>query len=566
MTRAKTHRILLISALATLMLLGGFVPALTVRGYTHYTIPQIQGTGWTTPFAWQYIETYGIVTADYQWEDKRGFFLQDPIGDGNPDTSDGIFVYERYDFDVNVGDEIIIAGRAREYYDLTQLDRVQYVDIVSTGNPLPDPISLDPPSDNDASDAYYEKLEGMLVSIPDMRITDANNQYGETAGCRIYHDIDRVFENDPEMGMLIFTDDGGGYDLDVRTGWLVYDVVGPLDYTFDDYKVLPASDSDPRIVPKESGMGIGRGRANTKGISIATYNMYNFFSYYSNFETQKAKHAYAIRHYFREPDLLALQEVHNRFVLEELVATAPIKVTYGIVHIDCPDDRGIDVALLYNTEKFNVISYELRQTHTYLNDGYGPEEDLSYPLPTGANHLFSRPPLVVHLEVLGKKGDNQDLWVIANHFKSKSVYEPYYADTLPRRIEQAEWVSGLVDEIQVSDPNAKVFVVGDLNDFEYSVPIGILEAGGLHDLMLDIEKASRYTYNYRGYSQVLDHILVTPSLECAITEVMVVHFNLDYPFSSYEHDPSLGLCASDHDAVLVGFVITNGGPSISYLR
>ena len=152
MTRRKTHRILILSVLATLMLLGGFVPALTVRAvYPQVSISEIQGDYWYSPYHGDIVETYGIVTADYQDEEKGGFFLQDPVGDGDPDTSDGIFVYEHWSFDVDVGDEIIIAGEVDEYYSLTELEWVKYVTVLSKGNSLPEPVSLDPPSHNDDS-------------------------------------------------------------------------------------------------------------------------------------------------------------------------------------------------------------------------------------------------------------------------------------------------------------------------------------------------------------------------------------------------------------------------------
>ncbi len=556
MTRANNKRLFVVGVVIGLIFLGGLSPALNmVSATSEYTIMQIQGDSWESPYEGMNVWTTGVVTADYVQESQRGYFIQDPTGDGNPDTSDGIFVYERY-HQVDVGDFVRVRGWINEYYNLTEISESETV-ILSSGNPIPEPIELDPPSDDNDSDVYYEKLEGMLVTIPDMQVIDACNQYDETAGCRIYHNIDRVFEDDEEKGMIIVVDDAGGFDLIARPGNLVYGLTGPLDYTFSDYKVIPPRNSKPKIIPKQSssGIGIGQGRAEVKGLSIATYNMYNFFSYYDNFETQKAKHAQAIHRYFREPDILVLEEVHNSLVLEELVATAPIKVDYGIVHVDGPDEREIDVAVLYNTEKINLINFAVRQTCTDLDDGYGPGYDPNFPCDPGFNPLFSRPPLVVHFEVLGKKGASTELWVIANHFKSKSVYEPYFADTLPRRIEQAEWVSSLVDEIQEGDPEAKVIVAGDLNDFEYSDPIGVLEAGGLRALIWDVEKENRYTYNYLGYSQVLDHILITPSLEEAYSEVFIVHFNLDFPFPLYRDDTSLGLCSSDHDAIVAGFRI-----------
>ena len=62
-------------------------------------IGEIQGDGWSTPYYGVEVQTTGIVTANYRSypATKRGFFVQDPVGDGNPDTSDGIFVYDRYE-------------------------------------------------------------------------------------------------------------------------------------------------------------------------------------------------------------------------------------------------------------------------------------------------------------------------------------------------------------------------------------------------------------------------------------------------------------------------------------
>lgn len=555
MTQAKNFRLIFTCLAIGLICFGGLSPFFNlVSAYPQYTIMEIQGDSWSSPLRNERVEVEGVVTADYQHESASGFWIQDPVGDGNPATSDGIFVYER-SHDVNVGDFVHVGGRVTEWYGLTEISEY-WTDVLSSGNALPEPVELDPPSNDYESDVYYESLEGMLVTIPDMRVIDACNQYDETAGCRIYHNLDRVFEDQEEKGMIMMVDDAGGFDLIARPGNLVFGLTGPLDYTFSDYKVIPPRDATPKIIPKQSssGIGIGQGRAEVKGLSIATYNMYNFFSYYDNFETQKLKHAQVIRDYFREPDILVLQEVHDLWVLEQLVATAPITVNYGIVHVDGPDSRGIDVAVLYNSEKINMIDFEVRQTCTDLDDGYGPGYDPNFPCEPGFNPLFSRPPLVVQFEVPGKKGASTELWVIANHFKSKSVYGTM-ADTTPRRIKQAEWVSGLVDEIQEGDPDAKVIVAGDLNDFEYSDPIGILEAGGLRALIWEVEKENRYTYTYLGYSQVLDHILITPSLEEAYSEVFVVHFNLDFPFPLYRDDTSLGLCSSDHDAIVAGFRI-----------
>ena len=84
-------------------------------------------------------------------------------------------------------------------------------------------------------------------------------------------------------------------------------------------------------------------------------------------------------------------------------------------------------------------------------------------------------------------------------------------------------------------------VLGDLNDFEFSEPVKILESAGLEDLILRAAKQDRYSYVYLGSSQVLDHILVSRAL-AGEAEVDPVHLNSDFPAADR---------ASDHDPVLV---------------
>jgi predicted extracellular nuclease len=522
------------------------------------SISEIQGDGFESPYVGQYVQTTGIVTADFQGESKRGFFLQDPNGDDNPATSDGIFIYDRWPY-VDVGDELLVKGYVSEYYGLTEF-YYPYYTIVSSDNPIPAPIELNPPFDDYDSDVYYEALECMLVSVSDMKVVEGTNGYGECAGVVEDLNIERVFEDDPAgTGELIFTDDASGVYIDAWSGNLIKGLWGPLDYTYDEYKILPVE--SPEVIQKGAGIKIGGPRIGKGDFSIATYNMYNLFDENDDpgkedpvdsawwVDKSLSKHAYAIENYLMAPDLIAVQEVEKIEMLQRL-ANDYLVTEYGVVLIDGPDNRGIDVGLLYRVDRVTVLSAEARQTCTTLNDAYGPGTDPNFPCPEGTNPLFSRPPLVVNVEVTNT-GEN--LWLIINHFKSKGVYEPYYADPTPRRIEQAEWVSGLVDEIQTSEPNANVIVIGDLNDFEDSEPIQTLVNGGLSNLVLEVEKEKRYTYIYRGVSEVLDHILITPSLETSFDEAMVVHFNPDFPYFVYAYNKYIGIRSTDHDILLTIF-------------
>jgi predicted extracellular nuclease len=539
-----------------------------------YTIPEIQGDGFVnTMDPDTYIDTYGVVTADYQDEGKRGFFVQDVEGDGNPATSDGIFCYQ-YAWNVEVGDYVKLSGKVSEYYGMTQMYK-PYTTIISHDNPLPEPVELNPPFDDYASDVYYEALEGMLVSVDRMRAVAGTNQYGEAAGVRSDLGIKRVFQDDPAgTGEIIFTDDAGGCLVSARTGNTIVGLVGPLDYSYDEYKVLPSADNPPQVLSEwwaESDWVWPKGLR--WGFTVATYNMYNLFDEFDadgkddptyldteDVEFMLTKHAVAIRELLRVPDLIAVQEVENLEVLERLTQTDPIAGIYGAVLVDGPDARGIDVGLLYRLDRVEVISFEARQTCTDLPDEYGPGTDPNFPCEEGFNPLFSRPPLVVHLRTIVNSWwcryrSGTDLWIIANHFKSKGVYPPTYADPEPRRIQQAEWVASLVDEIKDANRYAKVIVLGDLNSFNTEAPIHTLQDAGLTNLINRVPKCLRYTYIYRGVSEVLDYIMISRSLRWRFIHARIVHFNVDFPYDFWADDPTTGIRSSDHEVFMASFWI-----------
>jgi predicted extracellular nuclease len=563
MTQKFKRRVKTLFLIALFGIMIGLNPGLAQAatpgpGFEYIPIYDIQGDGFESPFPYDtYVDTYGIVTADYQaYGLKGGFFVQDPVGDENPATSDGIFVYN-YWYDVDVGDEVKLYGRVRERYGFTQI-YAPLITILSSDNPIPAPVELNPPFDDDASDIYYEALEGMLVSAECIRAVAGTNQYGEAAGVVADTGVRRVFQDDPAgTGGIIFTDDAGGCLVNARTGNLIKNLVGPLDYTFDEYKVLPSADNPPEVVPEwwaESDFVWPKGLR--MGFTVATYNMYNLFDEFDApghndpintpeyVEFMLTKHATAIYDLLRVPDLIAVQEVENLEILERLADTEPIKGIYGAVLIDGPDGRGIDVGLLYRMDR----------VCTDLDDGYGPGEDPNFPCEEGYNPLFSRPPLVVRLKTItrgprcGYKPGTH-LWVIVNHFKSKSDYDTG-VDTEPRRIQQAQWVNSIVKELNPKK-HANIIVLGDHNSFNNEAPISTLQDGGLTNLINKVRKCTRYTYIYNGVSEVLDYIFVSKAMKWRFMRARIVHFNVDFPYDTWADDPTTGVRSSDHGSGLI---------------
>ena len=132
-------------------------------------IHEVQGAGTsvTSPNTLATVEA--VVVGDYQADGRLGgFFLQeeDLDVDGNPSTSEGIFVYcGSCAVDVAVGDVVQVTGTQEERYGMSQLDATDAVGVVSvqsSGNALPSAASINLPLDA----AAYEPFEGMLVTFP----------------------------------------------------------------------------------------------------------------------------------------------------------------------------------------------------------------------------------------------------------------------------------------------------------------------------------------------------------------------------------------------------------------
>lgn len=138
--------------------------------------------------------------------------------------------------------------------------------------------------------------------------------------------------------------------------------------------------------------------------------------------------------------ILGLAEVENRGVLEDLVKTEKLKNrNYQIVHYDGPDRRGVDVALLYNPNHFvvdNSASYTLK-------------------IP-GLDNFHTRDQLLVSGRLNGEK-----IHIIVGHWPSRRGGEKR---SRPLREAAADLSRHIADSILQIEPNAKIMIIGDLND------------------------------------------------------------------------------------------------------
>jgi len=198
--------------------------------------------------------------------------------------------------------------------------------------------------------------------------------------------------------------------------------------------------------------------------------------------------------------IVGLCEVENKGVVEALVQNEYIKdLGYEIVHQDSPDKRGIDVALLYRPELFNVTSYDAIPLFIY------DSED--------GERVYTRDQLLVTGKLLG-----QEVNVIVNHWPSRYGGEER---SRPSRKAAAELTRSIVDSLVNINNNANVIVMGDLNDDPHNVSVkDVLKAVGKNDMdasslynpYADKHLAGEGTLCYRGTWNMFDQIIMTPNM------------------------------------------------------
>jgi hypothetical protein len=161
--------------------------------------------------------------------------------------------------------------------------------------------------------------------------------------------------------------------------------------------------------------------------------------------------------------------------------------------------------------------------------------------PLNAAFNTSRKPLAAELMYRGHK-----LFAIVNHFNSKGGDDPLRGRFQPptrnselQRHQQAQIVADFVSNLTTADAGANVVVLGDLNDFEFSETVQILEDAGLHDLMDTLPLNQRYSYEFEGNAQVLDHIMFSGSLFARSPAFDPVHVNAEFFDQASDHDPSV---------------------------
>lgn len=200
------------------------------------------------------------------------------------------------------------------------------------------------------------------------------------------------------------------------------------------------------------------------------------------------------------PVLIGMCEVENRDVLEMLLASTDMKdAGYEIIHKESPDFRGIDVALLYREDLFELLSYKMYPVWFPFLKDYSTREV-----------LYAK----------GNLAGTGEVHIFVNHWPSRSGGE---VESRPKRIFVAELIRTKVDSIFNVDADARIILTGDFNDEpnDLSITSGL---SGLHSFDSPKETSlyaiSMYlktnsqiaSYKYKGNWNMLDQFVVSTSL------------------------------------------------------
>jgi uncharacterized protein len=145
-------------------------------GGAYSPIAQVQGSGATTPLAGS-VTVQGVVIGDYQGPSPalRGFYIQDPVGDGDTRTSEGIFIFNGSNNRVvSLGQLVRVTGAVGEFQGQTQISSSDVgIEVCGTASVVPTDVTLP-----FADDTFAERYEGMLVRLPQTLTVTEHFQLG----------------------------------------------------------------------------------------------------------------------------------------------------------------------------------------------------------------------------------------------------------------------------------------------------------------------------------------------------------------------------------------------------
>ena len=186
------------------------------------------------------------------------------------------------------------------------------------------------------------------------------------------------------------------------------------------------------------------------------------------------------------PAIIGVVEVENQKVLTDLIATSSLKKhDYGFVQYDSPDERGIDVALLYKKNLFELLHSETFPL--YLKEKNGVID-------------LTRDILLVKGNLNGEL-----IYVIVNHWPSRRSGEDTSEE---KRIIAAKLVLTIVNKITLETENPKIIIMGDFNDDPSNKSVKkYLVNNSFYNPMQRLINSGKGTLNYKKKWHLFDQII-----------------------------------------------------------
>ena len=178
------------------------------------------------------------------------------------------------------------------------------------------------------------------------------------------------------------------------------------------------------------------------------------------------------------PDVISLAEIENKTVMESILQEMHQRGLkgYSYLHYDSPDERGSDVAMIYNTGTFRVL-----ESHPVLVRLPGIEDrtrDILY--------------------VKGTIPNGEVLHLFTIHFPSRAEGREL---SERRRYFAASELRNAVYKLTAEEPDAKVIIMGDFNDTPDDNSVD--EVLGAHKSFEDLKSIRLYNLLYPRYKKGL---------------------------------------------------------------
>lgn len=580
----------------------GFSPFdVCIAPYT--PIYTIQGSGLSTPIP-GIVTTKGVVVGDFEGSSgQQGFYMQDLSGDGNPATSDGIFVFTGSSDLVSAGQIVRVTGFARERFDQTTINgsnsnasAVPAANIVNCGTGSVAATDIFMPF---ATVDEPERFEGMFVRFPQNLVISEYFNYerfgelvialpldGETrpftgtaidepgapANARTLANSLRRITLDDTLGIqnppTLRHPNGATFDLTnrFRGGDTVTNTVGVLGYDFGLYRIQPTGPADyasvnPRPTSPEPVGGTTR---------VAAMNTLNFFvtadyptgnpldnkcgpannvecrgwdsDQVDEFTRQRDKLLTALSGL--DADIIGLNELENSTGVEPLDSIVSGLPGYAYINTGTIGTDAIKVGLIYRPAVVTPIgSFQILDS----------TDDPRF------IDTKSRPSLA---QTFAVNANGAKFTVVVNHLKSKGsacddVGDPDLGDGQGNCSQTRRAAAKALVDWLATDPTGSgdtdFIIMGDLNSYAQEDTIDEIKAGsddtaGTNDdftnLISHFHGAFAYSYTFDGAAGYLDHALANASMMSQITGAADWHINSDEP-DIFDYDTTFKPPAQD---------------------